>query len=670
MNYIKSIIVLLIMFFLYAYYGDAIIKFTKLRKNTFSMKIIFGFIWVYFLGTILGLICRFIGTSWQFFAILFSILLLGCCFLEFFFYKKKNLVYLNKNICENLIKNIKNYWFIYAIVILFSVLSFINMQPYILNNYSDDYYIAHIGHLVGANHIFNISYDGVLYQFSNSINMAKEQGNFYRFFNMYELIYSYYSGVFNINSAFCCRFLMTIHNYIIVFFTFHMFTSIFVKEEYSQYSLFPMLVFIIPQGYISKGELPVKIRMFENWRMQTAIYMGGSMVRLLSLPLIIFLFYLLFKEKNKFKLILILFMTYIVLISFQTSAISYIIITTILLVSALMIFSVLNLENKNKYILLILLIISTVIIFYLLEKILNISFLKLIPKGVSALVQYNKYYNDSFKFDFNAKYALIPMAISYLLVNKNISKTFVIVCMLLLIFFRIDKTLCVIVGYFFYGAARMLTSMLILSSTFWGISLINIVLICYEKYENKIFKMLPLIISTCMLLTTIVTLNKKQTIFSKYTADGDGFIPQGYSLTPLLSNDKMIPESFLEIGDFIDHLPKKYYSVAIEKTVNINNTEYKNALVNLLLSSNKIIRYKYDDNVKISNKKVWWLTYEWYSKGQITYRQFIEGTKAYHYDYFLTSRKEVVNKLKQQGYKIVFKSKKYNLWLIKNLTKE
>lgn len=108
--------------------------------------------------------------------------------------------------------------------------------------------------------------------FASRFAYAKAQG--YRALNTYELLYSFFGSLFHISLVFFCRCTMTFHNYAIVFFIVKLFVSIFVDEKISQYSI--LFLLLIPAGYAAKGDLSFKIRMYDNWRFQTAIY-GGQL---------------------------------------------------------------------------------------------------------------------------------------------------------------------------------------------------------------------------------------------------------------------------------------------------------------------------------------------------------------------------------------------------------
>ena len=428
MNYIRSFIFLMLMILIYYLIGHLEIRTFKINKNRFALKIVMGWLSVFSLGWIVGFPCQIKATSWNKFVIIYSICLIILVIISIILSRKNIYLFFKeyKNWGKYLVKHIKNYWFIYLLVIIFSIVSFTNLMPYMNNNYTDDHYISKVVHLYKSTSLLNFDQAvGNLYKIDSSHNFLNVTG--YRILNTYELMYSYFGGIFNIGLVFFCRFVMTLHNYLIVFLAFQLVGSLFLSEGKSQYALCLIALFVIPQGFAARGSLPFKIRMFENWRFQTGIYMGGSITRLISLPLLIYYCNIITckMNTNNFTAILEKIFLFIILcvglVSYQTTAISYI----LLMIPFILIFICTcygsKATSKNKKIIAYIIGCVFVIAYvfgsnYLIKFLANGSYWKIVTgmanglpvtKLVKSVNNYHKYYLDSLTYDVFMKYAII-----------------------------------------------------------------------------------------------------------------------------------------------------------------------------------------------------------------------------------------------------------------------
>lgn len=160
LNYLLTIIFITFVLFMYKLVGKTILKpfNLKISNSIDTFQIITGWLTVFGIGWVIGVICQLFSTSWIFFSIVYGssliILLILCLYLN-----KQEITCLNgKNIINKLVNNIRNHWFIYLAALIFTIFSMINMQPYILNNYSDDHYIIKVFHLAHSNHLLNEDY--------------------------------------------------------------------------------------------------------------------------------------------------------------------------------------------------------------------------------------------------------------------------------------------------------------------------------------------------------------------------------------------------------------------------------------------------------------------------------------------------------------------------------
>lgn len=109
---------------------------------------------------------------------------------------------------------------------------------------------------------------------------------------------------------------MVIHNYILVLLVYYALAEVFAGKEtaLSQYVLLPFVVFIIPFGYLNVESF---IHMYDGWQFQTAIFYGGSVVRVTAIPTIL-LFAKDLLEKIDFRKIIFMGMIYLVMLSFSS----------------------------------------------------------------------------------------------------------------------------------------------------------------------------------------------------------------------------------------------------------------------------------------------------------------------------------------------------------------
>lgn len=685
LNYLLTIIFITFVLFMYKLVGKTILKplNLKISNSIDTFQIITGWLTVFGIGWVIGVICQLFSTSWIFFSIVYGssliILLILCLYLN-----KQEITCLNgKNIINKLVNNIRNHWFIYLAAFIFTIFSMINMQPYILNNYSDDHYIIKVFHLAHSSHLLNEDYSaGNPLFFTSRFSYAKAQG--YRALNTYELLYSFFGSLFHISLVFFCRCTMTFHNYVVIFFIVKLFASIFVDEKISQFSILFIFLLLIPAGYAAKGDLPFKIRMYENWRFQTAIYMGGSIVRTSFFPLTLYLLYLIVLNKE-FNLIPIYILFWIVMISYHTTAISYIIFTTPIILGILLFLIVLNkIEVNSKIIVSSLSICLAVIaVYYLFEIIVNSAFnsmpdiiLKLqhFSKTIdlktlqSSFKSYNKYYINSFTFDLFAKFAIIPTLILLLVSDKKGRIIGAMILIMYLVFaLKILKNSLVLISFTFFNAARLLTSMQLLVAYIFGVSLLLLIEFLFKDSIQKSYASSAVI--SLLLPALIISFNvKSQDKLVKYTAAGDSMTKYGYSIEPIIANDKMIPEPILQIGNYFSRHNKNKINVLCQYEIPINNIKYPMASLLLASTSVKLVSNTLHTENKISIKESKLISYEleMFLEGKRNYNVVRNILREYKIDYIITTNQKISKILIGKGYKLSYLSNKYYINIFKN----
>ncbi len=689
-NILKSVPFLILLFLFYYIVGSAFLKLSKQEKS-YDDKIITGWIIFFFIGWIIGIPNQLLGTAWAYFK---WELLIACVILIFisvkFILKINFTSKLNKvKIKEALLLHLKNYWFVYIVALAFSVYSIFNMQPYTINNYGDDYYLVKISRLLHSSHILNQNYAyGNLLPSTSRVEFIRMQGH--RIFNTYELVYSVLGSISLLSIVPFVRITMTMHNYLICFLVYKKFAELFLDKRNAQFVLLFFCFLLIPAGYAAKGGLPLTIRIFENWRNQTAIYMGSSIVRLCFFPMIIYLICQVLWSKNKFYIICICIFC-LTMISFQSTAIPYLLLSLIIFLLIYIFKSIIrvmknnHIEGKKIYnvILLNVILVAIILISRLDNLILSLNvnipakfnvfshqivnsyFLKTLSK------LYQPYYNDLFLLDTFSKYASIPLLLIACLSKKVSSKIVAIVAFLIFIMFKanMSKAFLALISFEFYGITRMLSSIMLLMIAFYGIALIKIL----EKIRVKNISIY--ILSLCVLFGNVIFINTHLQNAEKFTVDGDAIVKQGYSVK-VFENTQMIPTPFVDVANYFEKLPDRQYAVFCEPKIEIKGIQYSS--MNLLLASDKIYSPAYSTEYKnkaenekrnLMNNAYWYLTdyfTDQYTAGYYKRYSWVDpNLKKAGLKYILTARKDFVSDLKKYGWKVKVGNNKKGYWLLK-----
>lgn len=726
-NYILSSIFIILIFLYYVLIGKFFLTKIEIKKNKFAVYLIVGWIITFALGWIVAFPIQLYSKSWWLFARIYTFLLIALGLTSLLVnivlnkYRVKSylekLKHNPKIIFIKLLNHLKKYWLIYLFVVLFTLLSVTNLQSYTLNNYTDDHYIVKMVENYKASKLLtrDVTYGNFLYSYGK-FGYAKQFSH--RIFNTYEIIYTYFAAISHISMVTFARLTMTIHNYLIFFFSYQLIGSIFFEEEVSQYSIIFLMLLIFPEGYAARGMHLLKIRIFENWRNQTAIYMGGSIVRNTTFPLLLYFSYLFIRNKSikSFTLFPILFIT---LLSYQTTVISYF----ILYFPVFMMILLLNyiwkgigiIKDSTNTILIkcalsslvVLGILVVLISFESLLKGINIksssSLLKMsvnwftLAKGINIdsldklYKAYLPYYKNVFELDTFARIAPI-LFILLLMISKNCMERIITIAFLFLyIVFKsnIFKYLLSFVSFEFFGTARILNSVILLVVIALGIVLTRLTCLICEKvhfsseYLNKIFlnKALMTSIIPIIIISTVVCCLKVNTAkIVKYNKSGDGVIKEGYSIMPLTNNDKMLSNIFVNIGKYFDSLPGKNFQV-----FSLDKLKYKGYYYNkqsLLLSSSKISlsdinwytygeAQKYNDlktmnHLKTQNSANWWLDEvlvgpHWKNRYDLA-KKYIDKSDIL---YAVITDKKQKNLLCINGWKIAYTDKSNSYWVLK-----
>ena len=556
--------------------------------------------------------------------------------------------------------HLKKYWFIYTLVILFATLSIFNTVPYLWANYHDDYYIAKMVNLVGSPHLLDENYVNGAKLIRNSFfSYPLQQG--YRSLNTYELTYAYLGTLFQINIPFFCRFTLVIYMYFLVFLTYQIFVEKFIGDNnYSQYALIFFSLLMIPSGFMSSIH-HFSIRMFENWRFQTAIYFGGSFVRVLGLPLLILSFSHLCEKFDR-RSISTFIAIILVLLSFQVTIAGYLMFILPIFIVVFILNRISKRHTRRNYFELCIIICFIFLLIVLLSNIL----IEYLPFNTSKYNNYydiyHSYYNDIFICDMFALTGFIPtMMLSYLYRKNNSKFLPCIIILFCYLMFRLNaasKYICLISNYTFYVTLRIITSILLLIVCCWGIFVVQV--IYTFVHSHKVARRIAPLINLILVVAIFVGIVKNDPSFTKYIASGQGMTPIGYSKETVLNNDKMLPNSIVEVGDYFNKLPYGNYKLLSSAKIPYKSTYIDN--VSFMMASNRIELWMTTQNYQMDDYKV--MTK--FLNGTIPYYVVDYIFKKYNLKYVFTTKQICKDQLLlNNNFKVILGNKEKKYWLMK-----
>ena len=645
MNYILMPIFLIITTIVYFILGRNFLELFHVQKHQYAFRIITGFLTVFFIGFVIGFPMQMLSLPWLLFAVVYAIaLILSLIFTVHHF----NLTFNRKDISKNALKrHLKKYWFVYLLTGIFTLLSVTNTQPYYLNNYNDDYYIAKVVHLIGTPHLLNENYFfGNVISTSGHLANALAQGH--RMFNTYELVYSALCSYFHISPAFFCRFVMVIHNYYMTFLLYTMFAGMFLKESIAQYALMVFAFLMIPSGYASRGPLPIKIRMYENWRFQTAIFYGGSVTRVFSFPLLLYFGNFILNKISKVHILTYLFIL-ITLLSFQTNALSYFIVISLVLIVAKIENVILQRsETKRKKICYSIILFSIVLVVIITSNTV-LKTIDFVSKSMNTNARtYELYYANAFIYDF---FALIGFtSITTMIYLDHSSYRFVSFALLIVyLIFRLDTSsyFLTLLSFNSYGGARILTSLLLMSMLCCGLIIVKI--ITYKNRAHRLCGLLALVVS----VSTVTGIYKNNNTLKRYNRIEDNMTSVGYSIKPVIANQYMLPTPVAETGQYFNKLKYGQYRLMSEYNIPYDHTYIESHA--LLYSSNRIELYYFLSKQNTENMAN-------YLAGKMNYNDILGILKVSKCNYILTTRLNVMKDLKSNGW--IPKASGKDYWLM------
>lgn len=646
MNWILTIICLCIMFLMYYIVGrkTQLIFDLDNGKNEFTKNCLTGFIVVFFLSFIISFPCQLLHLSWNVYKYLYLILLIFviiyCFYTEFQFYKT-----LRFKIGKNIINHIKENWFVYLMCLLFLVFSLTNVLVYYQNNYDDAYYLSKVVNQIGANQL----------SMENFFNGALTTGNFdiTRVLNTYEITYGFFSDIFHISPVFFCRVTMAAHNYYLVFMVYKLFSQFFIKKNISQYCLLPFVFLLISAGYAMEGNPDVSINMFDGWQFQSAIWYGGSIVRVLAIPTII-----IFSEKLLYKFdiknVLFMVIVYTVLMSFSTIFLIYAIIITLVLFLAKGLININEnkyLSNKKKKEAIICILIPVMVLLF--SKVLDHFPMIATENYFSNLSNYIDFSNWYFYGDTFIHYALGIFILAYFVFKNKFCKfiSFFLIIVFLIIYTKLFYELIIVSsGFFWFVAMRFTTSIQLM---------LMIIVGCLTVWLlNRIIskQILLNMLSVCLLVGVIGYIYTHIDQIKQQNWLASGMTEYGYSIYPLIKNDEMMPSIMCEVGDYFNTKEYGNYPLLVPEVINWDGyPTYANGFV---FASNRIELCTNNGANNLDQNQLDML-YKYYSNG-CNYSDIADILSDHKINYILVQDNDQKEDLLRHGWTLELSSDKIN----------
>lgn len=635
MDLMLGILYLVFIFPFYYLVGNMVMEYIKLKKTSMSKVIVTGFLSLKFIQWCIGFPCQFFHLSWN---IYFGIMLILNAFLFIYSIRRyRSKLNLKKETIKVCIKdNLKTYWFIYLLVGVFSIWSMTSQLPYYLMNYDDHYYLGAMIQQAGSSAL----------SVENFFNGAPMDVSFTRLINTFEIDYSFWAQLFHIYPIFFARCIMVIHNYLIVFLTYHAFFRIFKIQEksYVQFMLIPMLILLIPAGFLADLNI---LRLYDGWQMNTAIWYGGSIVRLTCLPVLI-MFAFEITKKITFKKLIFVGVLMCAYISFSSIAFPFIIIGLII-GWMLLAYRVFIFTDKKR----ILMSIGMLIILFLALKIGPKIFEMIIPgqseKMVDAITSYRSMM--SYYINENYLYMLTSSCILFNLINKK-NKEFVItgLCVLTVIFIcysnLFDKFLIIISLKYDFVALRLITGLQMLLLAFLGYYILTFI-----KYFSKNFVPVSLISLSCVFLVNVFNIYHLDDYKDeKYNYAGTGISIFGYSFSRLVQNKEMAPNIYKDLYTYFSNEDKGRHRIINPKVIHYEDGNLF-IYAGMGFSANNVQACITDEHERCDDMDNGIVTkLSDYTLGLYGYDDVKSLLDKYEIEYVLTTSETVKDELVQNGY--------------------
>lgn len=533
-----SIIYLLASFtFCYAA-GRFILEKIGSKRICFSKIVVCGYFYMYAMQWFIGFPLQITHASWNtYYYIMMVLYFVQVIFLAY--YWKKHIRWNDCYIINIIINHFQQYWVIYILVSIFSIMSMSSQFSYFKHSYDDYFYLGAVVQEIGNPTLSSVDfYTGM-----------PEVSSFIRLLNTFSIQYSFMSVTFHIDPVAFARCAMVVQNYFIMFFAFHaLFVELSKKEHGAQYKLALFALLLIPSAYLVDKKLMVS---YDDWQLNNAIWYGSSIVRIVGLPVLLIFGkecaeHLTWKNSLWYGLLCVSFM------SFSTIAFPFIILVSLIT----LIYFIWNQcqrycpKKRNLYTgFLIVIIVGAIFVIPRLLYTLNSGFAEKMIDEMAGYEDNIIYYMSCSQV---VRLLLPMMLIGALLIKKKTLSLFVIftAALYVITFSGLFNSFIILISVFYDFVGLRFTT---------GVQLLIFALcsymILYALEQQK--KQLP-VVATCGLTVFACAFNIKNLDYYK-TLDfhTSGLSSDGFNVERLVHSDQMMPEIVVKVGEFFDTFPEK-----------------------------------------------------------------------------------------------------------------
>lgn len=550
-----SIIYLLASFgFCYAA-GRFILEKIGSKRICFSKIVVSGYFYMYAMQWFVGFPLQITHASWNtYYYIMLVVYLVQIIFLTC--YWVKHIRWSDCYIVNIIINHLRQYWVIYILVFIFSLMSMSSQFSYFKHSYDDYFYLGAVAQEIGNPSLASVDfYTGM-----------PEVSSFIRLLNTFSIQYSFMSVTFHIDPVAFARCAMVFQNYFIMFFAFHaLFVEISKKEHGAQYKLALFALLLIPSAYLVDKKLMVS---YDDWQLNNAIWYGSSIVRVIGLPVLL-IFGKECAERISWKNCLWYILLCISFMSFSTIAFPFIVLVTMVALVYFVWNQCLRHCPKQRYLFTAVLIVCMVGVIFVIPRLLYSMNAGMAEKMLEQMERYEDniiYYMSSSQV---VRLLLPMMLLGACLLKKKTLSLFVIftTALYMITFSGLFNSFMILISVFYDFVGLRFTT---------GVQLLIFALcsymIIYALEQQK--KQLP-IIATCGLTVFACAFNMKNLAYYK-TLDfhTSGVSPDGYDVKRLLHSDQMMPEIVVKVGEFFDSFPEKQRVLA-PYTIECEGSELK-----------------------------------------------------------------------------------------------
>lgn len=275
-NYlISGLFFLFFIFFLYIV-GTANVSTSK----CFAYRILIGYLIYEFFVAIVGIPIQLLDIPWKYFMYYLILLALGLMIYSLFRIKRYKIHLFE----EGIISFVRNHWVIILVMMILILLMLTNIDLLWANNHLDDgFYISKIASLPYVNSHKSINFTTGLYQDTSTFN------NY--LLNSGELEQSVYVYLLNVSPTIFLKFGLSAFQYFLFLCCIYAIANkIFetcqfdIEKKYLQYVVVIAILFGFSQEFLIQNHL---LNVQDSWQYNTAMFYGSSIVRVMSILLIL-----------------------------------------------------------------------------------------------------------------------------------------------------------------------------------------------------------------------------------------------------------------------------------------------------------------------------------------------------------------------------------------------